>query len=98
MSLVFAHLNPLNLRKQGGGGFASIVTAINVSVSLKGVFQEKLKWVKAYVEKYCISICCMRLYKEKIVTNDSYRRTYTSIQIQKIAMVDSDRKKINLIP
>ena len=50
---------------------------------LKGIHLiHKLKGVQAYVEKYSMviaanltSICCV--YKEKIVNNDSYLRTFT---------------------
>ena len=42
------------------------------------------------------SISCV--YKENIVKNDLYQRTVVSIQIQKDATFNSDRKQTNLIP
>ena len=41
------------------------------------------------------SICCG--YNEKIVKNDSLPKNVVSIQIQKIAIFNSDRKKIDFI-
>ena len=44
------------------------------------------------------SIC--RVYKEKMVKHDAYiyiPKNVASIQIQKVAIFDSNRKKINLI-
>ena len=33
-----------------------------------------------------------------MVKNDSYQRTYRPYKFRKVAIIDSDRKKINLIP
>ena len=42
------------------------------------------------------AICCV--YEEKIVKNDSIPKNVASIEIQKFAILNSDSKKINLIP
>ena len=68
------------------------------SFLLKGVFAKNekgygLNAIKALlIATNHTSICCV--YKEKIVKNDLYRRTQCpSIQIQKDATYDLDRKK-----
>ena len=74
------------------------------SVGFKGSVRETLKGVQAQCDKKELliatnltSICCV--YKEKIVKNDSFiPKNVASIQIQKVAAFNSDRKQINLIP
>ena len=72
-------------------------------IYLKGVFAKNERGY-GLRQKYSIviasnfnSICCVN--KEKIFKNDAYqkKRPY-SILIQKVAIFDSDRKTINLIP
>ena len=52
----------------------------------KGVYVEKYSMV---IATNLTSIYCV--YKEKIVKNDSYRRTIASIQIQKVVVFNLDR-------
>ena len=60
---------------------------------IKGGIGEKYSKVMAYTNP--TSICCV--YKEKMVKHDSYHADVAAIQIQKVAIFDSDRKQINLI-